>query len=197
MSEKAMRLFVGAAISAECAEQLRQTAEALAARAADRDLLMRWVAPAKYHVTVKYLGWVKPEAVYAIRDAIGGALAGADRFELRAADLGAFPKLEKARVLWAGLEDQRALESLAAAVEDAVEPLGFAREARPYHAHITLARLKNVADLSTLVADSEQTYSATSCKVLNLYESTSSRYEVRWSWPLERQRGQLKGGSST
>ena len=202
---KALRLFIGAAISAEAAEQLRHTAEALAASASRADLMMRWVAPANYHVTVKFLGWVKPEAELAIRDAVTGALAGAERFDLALAGLGAFPTLSRARVLWAGLQDQSALESLSAVVEDAVEPLGFARENRPYHAHVTLARLKKIADLSALVASSpEQTYSPARCKSLNLYQSVmsskGSTYEVRFSWPLadvRRQSGELKGESDT
>lgn len=186
--DKGARLFIGAAISAECAEKLRETSEALAARAGDAGLKMRWVAPANYHVTVKFLGWTRPEAVYAIRDAVAEAIAGVGRFEFEVKGLGAFPDAGKARVLWAGLDDQTQLASLAAAVERAVVPLGFAAEKRDFHAHVTLARLKKVADVSDLVGESEQSYSTTRCKTLNLYESvtksTGSEYSVRWQWPL-------------
>ena len=201
---KPARLFVGAAISPECAEQLRTASEAMAGRASDAGLAMRWVPPANYHVTVKYLGWVKPEAVFAIRDAVAAAIEGARGFEFRSRGFGAFPDVKKARVFWAGLADQSQLESIASAVEEAVVPLGFAAEKRPYHAHITLARLKKVADLSDFVAESEQASSETRCNVLNLYESvtksTGSEYTVRWQWPLgagKRQRAALKGRSTT
>lgn len=193
MSDKAMRLFIGAAISAECAETLRATAAALAGQAEQEGLSMRWVAPANYHVTVKFLGWTRPEAVFAIRDAVTAAIAGADRFDFEVRGLGAFPDVKKARVLWAGLADQTALESLATTIDAAVAPLGFAAEKRAFHAHVTLARLKKVADVSELVGESEQAYSTTRCKALNLYESvtksTGSEYSVHWQWPLSSARG--------
>jgi 2'-5' RNA ligase len=202
VDDKPMRLFIGAAISAACAEELRATSEALAGRAGDAGLKMRWVAPANYHVTAKFLGWVKPGAVYAIRDVVALAIEGLERFELRAVGLGAFPDLSKARVLWAGIEDQSQLEALATAIDAAVAPLGFAPEKRAYHAHVTLARLKKVADVSGLVGESERAYSTSRCQTLNLYESvtksTGSEYHVRWQWPLaggKRQSVTLKGGS--
>jgi 2'-5' RNA ligase len=183
-----MRLFVGAAISAECAEQLRETAAALADKGAAAGLKLRWVAPANYHVTVKFLGWVKPAAIFAIRDAVAAAITGVGRFEIAVKGLGAFPEGSKARVLWAGISDQIQLENVAKAVDEAVVPLGFEAEKRAYHAHVTLARLKKVADVAALVGESERAYSTTRCHTLNLYESvtksTGSEYSVRWQWPL-------------
>jgi 2'-5' RNA ligase len=57
--------------------------------------------------------------------------------------LGCFPDARRARVLWAGLcGDVEALAALAAACEDALEDLGFAREARAFHPHVTIGRVK-------------------------------------------------------
>jgi 2'-5' RNA ligase len=47
-------------------------------------------------------------------------------------------------VVWAGITDGlRELGSLAAAVERAVEPLGFEPERRPFRGHVTLGRVRS------------------------------------------------------
>lgn len=186
---KVVRLFVGVPVSARCAEELRQTARELAEAAEAAGQRIRWVAPANYHVTLKFLGWVKPEVEPALRERIGAALAGAKKRRFQVAELGAFPRISSARVLWAGVEDGEGLAELAGAIEEATAELGFAREKRPFHAHVTLGRAKKVADLRPVLVDSEQTYSESPCDAVILYQSimksTGSEYSERWSWPLE------------
>jgi 2'-5' RNA ligase len=45
-------------------------------------------------------------------------------------------------VLWAGIEPSRALLGLQAAIEGAVQRVGLAPSDKPFHPHVTLARLK-------------------------------------------------------
>ncbi len=56
--------------------------------------------------------------------------------------IGAFPGLERPRILWVGLA-QGALEAraLQARVADALASRGFAREERPWHPHLTIGRV--------------------------------------------------------
>ena len=50
------------------------------------------------------------------------------------------------RVVWVGVDgDTEALADLAGRIEDAMEPLGFARERRAFNAHLTLARVRDDA----------------------------------------------------
>ncbi len=70
------RLFVGARISVAAANTLAGCAETLARRARDAGIDLRWVAPANYHVTVMYLGWTGEDAIGAVCDAVGAAVAG-------------------------------------------------------------------------------------------------------------------------
>jgi 2'-5' RNA ligase len=66
---------------------------------------------------------------------------------------GAFPSERRGRVLWLGVSEGDALlAQLAAAVGALLAPVGHPPEARPYHAHLTLARLKAPADLRPVVA---------------------------------------------
>jgi 2'-5' RNA ligase len=152
----------------------------------------RWVVPATYHVTLKFLGWTRPDAVEAVRDRVGAALATARAFEVECRGLGAFPAPDKARVLWAGLDPAGAarLGQLAESIEGAVSQLGFAREKRAYHAHVTLARLKVPGDVRGLISGvSEQTYRYSWVDSVVLFESQmkkeGSEYREICSWALE------------
>ena len=137
------RLFLAVNLSvavtrkiADAAARMRQTAER-------RGLKVGWVAPANLHVTVKFLGWTAAEAPAAIQDRMAAALAGRKAFEVSARGAGAFPTEAQARVLWVGLSDPTGgLAQLAAVAEAEMEKLGYARENRPFSAHVTVGRVK-------------------------------------------------------
>jgi 2'-5' RNA ligase len=63
--------------------------------------------------------------------------------EIEMAGTGAFPGDRRIRVVWAGVaRGGEALAALAAALEGATEPLGFAPERRPFRPHVTLGRVR-------------------------------------------------------
>ena len=102
-----------------------------------------WVACDNVHLTLKFLGGVDAARLTALSEALTAAVTGQPAFDLAVRGLGAFPSRTRARVLWAGVADGGpALASLAARVDDALEPLGFPREARAFSAHITLGRVR-------------------------------------------------------
>jgi 2'-5' RNA ligase len=100
-----------------------------------------WVQPATLHITLKFLGEVAEHRTLAIETALQSALAGIASFEIRLAGAGGFPNLRRPRVYWLGADGGPALQQLQARVENALQQLGFAREARPFHAHVTLGRV--------------------------------------------------------
>ena len=53
---------------------------------------------------------------------------------------GAFPDLQRPRVVWAGIAPEPALEILQHRVEQELAPLGFPTEARAFRPHVTLGR---------------------------------------------------------
>lgn len=102
-----------------------------------------WVAPANLHVTLKFLGQVDESRVAAFADALRAAAARHRPFEVAVRGLGAFPSPGRARVLWAGLQDDAAeLAALAESVEAACAGLGAPRETRAFAAHVTLGRVR-------------------------------------------------------
>lgn len=179
------RLFVGARISVAAANALAGCAETLARRARDAGAELRWVAPINYHVTLAFLGWTGLEAIGRVCDALEAAAAGQGRMSFRTTRLGAFPSLDHASVLWAGIEDGAALTGLARSVGEAMAGLGFPRETRPFHPHVTIARLRFPRAIREIVLPmAEQMFGDTRIDAVTLFESetksTGSVYrEVR------------------
>lgn len=129
-----MRLFIALDIPGEIRERLRQYVERVQALAPD----VRWARIESLHVTLKFIGEVKEEKLPKIKDTL--AQIKAQPFQVEFKETGFFPAPKSARVFWAGVSASDALPQLASATETAVEKVGIARENRPYHAHLTLAR---------------------------------------------------------
>lgn len=183
-------LFVGIPLSMRSLKAVANAASDLKERSASSDLDLRWVAPARYHVTLKYLGWTKVDALPAICDAVGAAVEAHKAFDMRCRELDAFPSLAKAEVLWAGLDDRMGeLSGLAKKIDDATTALGFPGETREFQPHVTMARLKGARNLVKLVQDAPvRVFSKSWVDSLILYkssvESETSEYEKVASWSL-------------
>lgn len=100
---------------------------------------IRWVAPANYHFTLKFLGYIDESKIAPVADALERQLHPFPRFTINAKGLGVFPDLKRPRVLWVGLGGNE-LAVLASKVESTLEPLGFAREKRGFTPHLTVGR---------------------------------------------------------
>lgn len=108
----------------------------------------RWVTPDHIHLTLKFLGNVPDESVPSLLQAIEQASEGQTAFALHARSLGCFPHPARPRVLWVGLDDPgQALGRLNERLIAALTPLGFPPEDRPFHPHLTLARVQNRSSL--------------------------------------------------
>jgi 2'-5' RNA ligase len=96
----------------------------------------RAVPAEKIHLTLAFLGELAPERV-AAAIGVASALRG-DPFTLVLDRLGAF---RNARVAWAGASAvDPGLVALQVLLEERLRAAGFAFEARPFKAHLTLAR---------------------------------------------------------
>ena len=113
-----------------------------------------WVQPEGIHLTLKFLGDIQEAQVDALREILSKAAASARPFTLEARGLGAFPNPRAPRVIWLGLhgksEDMAELQRLQAAVEDGAAALGFAKEARAFTPHLTLARIRDRVEAGAL-----------------------------------------------
>jgi 2'-5' RNA ligase len=138
-----MRLFVALPVRGDARAELERKLVALRRT----DWPVKWVREEGLHLTLKFLGEVEQERLTAIRAALDGAVRGTPALHFTPTELGAFPSLSRARVLWAGYHTEPALELLVHRVEQATERLGFPGEGRPFHAHVTLGRVRDRARL--------------------------------------------------
>lgn len=133
-----MRLFVAVELDDLAREALARLAERLG-KSADP---VSWIAPANFHLTMKFLGEAAEGAVPEIEAACGRAATGAAPFDMRLRGVGAYPSARRPRVVWAGIEAPPVLPALVERVEEEISPLGFPREKRPWSPHVTLGRVR-------------------------------------------------------
>lgn len=104
---------------------------------------VRWCSEHQLHVTLKFLGEVADQQTPNACEVVAAAAAQLQPFAIRLSGLGCFPSPNRARVLWCGMEDTTAgCQRWLALADPPLAELGFERETRAYHAHITLGRSK-------------------------------------------------------
>lgn len=105
-----------------------------------------WTRPEAWHLTLKFLGEIESRAAGRLADDLAPIAAEAAAVRLEKGGAVVFPPRGRPRVLGLGFapsDGVAALESFAAAVEEASRRAGLAREERPFHPHLTLARLRD------------------------------------------------------
>jgi 2'-5' RNA ligase len=189
MAEK-KRLFLAANLGVATTRRIAEAAAKMRAAAERKGLRVGWVPPANLHVTLKFLGWSPGDIVEAVRDRVHAAVAGRSAFEVGARGVGGFPTDTSARVLWVGVADPSgALAEIARALEAAMAELGFAREDRAFHAHVTLGRVKEGRGTDDVLAPWRKSDFGTSVvREIVLYEShmksSGSEYIAQFRVPL-------------
>jgi RNA 2',3'-cyclic 3'-phosphodiesterase len=153
----------------------------------------RIAAPAGWHLTLAFLGQVRPESAADVVKVGETAVGGLSPARLRLEGAGGFPNIRRARVLWAGIAgDVEVLASLARTLADESRRAGLRFEERELHPHLTLARLQRPAPLPEPVVERIAEAAATSppwqARELCCYRSTltrgGARYQVVRAFPL-------------
>ena len=119
-----------------------------------------WVQPASIHLTLIFFGDMEERMVALLQEAITSVAAVHQPLDIPLQQIGAFPRLQAPRVLWVGPSHQweegetaRRFLSMQQAMAEACETLGFAREAKAFHPHLTIARImereRSVGDVLT------------------------------------------------
>ena len=112
---------------------------------ADLDARVRWVRPEGMHLTLKFLGNVECASVPLILESMRTAAGRTPPMSLHTTHVGA-PNPDRARVIWLDVGGETALLGrLRADLEDAICRIGFRRETRPFHPHLTLGRARKGA----------------------------------------------------
>lgn len=139
---KTIRAFIALTLPPPVTQALAAVGEELAARVPER--AVKWVAPEKIHLTLRFLGETPVDQLEALGTALETVAAAHVPFSLSLDRLGCFPGERRPRVIWVGLKGQvEALCALKGGLDKALVPLGWEPEARPFQAHLTLGRVKH------------------------------------------------------
>lgn len=155
------------------------------------DARVRWVPTASMHVTLKFFGDVERDRIAELCGTALASVRAARAIELSVRGLGVFPDRSRPRVVWAGLGgDTGPLQDLVERIEAAVEALGFARERRPFHAHVTIGRVRGPRNLGVLLDELDRrgpqlALEHASCDAFTLFESELTPHGSIYT-PIER-----------
>lgn len=140
-SASSLRIFCALELPAEVRARAAEHGARL--REASGDVRASWERAEKMHLTLKFLGEISPARVEALSGAAASAALQSQPFILALKGTGAFPPRGNPRVLWLGIEDStKALNNLHQRLEEEGGAVGFAREERSFHPHLTLARIR-------------------------------------------------------
>lgn len=113
----------------------------------------RWTRQEGWHVTLKFLGSTWPRLLDEVSGAVASAAAGTAVFETSLTEIGAFPSVRRARVIWAGLSDSGDHFARLVEVLDDLLAEHFDPEKRAFTPHLTLARMNPSRDVREFAPD--------------------------------------------
>ncbi len=146
--QQQQRLFLGVPLTDDLRRAL---ASHLTEQLGRKSLPGKAPPPENWHITLRFLGNVSAAGRESLILRLKSAELG-NRFELRFASLGAFPRPARASVLWIGIDlGAEPLCELARVTEDVAVGEGFAPENRAFHPHLTLSRIRPPQNLGDLV----------------------------------------------
>lgn len=100
----------------------------------------RWIDPENYHITLRFIGDVDNHVADEVSYELD-RLSYSESFRIRLSHLGTFGG-DKPRALYAGVENNEALQRLQSSHERVLRRAGLDPEARKFVPHVSLARLR-------------------------------------------------------
>jgi 2'-5' RNA ligase len=151
-----LRTFIAVEVSPRVVARAGDLIDKLRTAAAE----IAWVRPQQMHLTLKFLGDVPDTETPDICRVVRQAVSEVEPFEIICRGAGAFPNVEHPRTLWIGIQDGAdELKRLQATIDDVLKrELGYGKEPRGFHPHLTIGRVKRLApggseQLSGLLAE--------------------------------------------
>jgi 2'-5' RNA ligase len=155
---RSVRTFIAVELSGTVIARAQEAIKLLKGSGAE----VGWVDRGQMHLTLKFLGNVPETETPDVCRVVAEAAAGVEPFEMVFRGLGAFPRISEPRTIWIGIDQgQSELAELHQAIEESLKKeMGFGKENRRFHPHLTLGRLRKESDparaeLSRLIQENE------------------------------------------
>ena len=134
-----MRLFIAAILPEEAKLKVEDYINSLRSELGG----VKWESPEKLHLTLKFLGNTDNITASKVADIVHDLSSDYSPFDMNVTRFGAFPDLQRPRILYLGLSQNQRLSSLKTEIDNSLHALGFEKENRKFLPHITLGRVKN------------------------------------------------------
>jgi 2'-5' RNA ligase len=139
-----LRTFIAIPLSPLVIAKLGDAQRALRRKCSEQ--AVSWVKPENIHLTLFFLGDILPERQSPVEAALSVVARNVRPFTFSVQGAGAFPNLNRPRVIWVGLEEPTGqLALLHRAVNEAMANVGFQPEDRRFSPHLTLGRVRQQA----------------------------------------------------
>ena len=114
---------------------------------------LAWARAEQAHLTLAFLADLDDDALARVRRRTRAVAGSAAPFTADLRGSGAFPRPQRARVLWLGWgTGSGAVEGLQARLAKGLREDGIDLEARRFHPHVTLARARSARDVGAIVS---------------------------------------------
>lgn len=143
-----MRCFIAIPLTTDTHQELSQIQSQLKETEAD----VGWVKTDNIHLTLKFLGEIEEQKIKTISKELKELTNKYTSFETCMGKLGTFPSISNPKVIWIGInKNEDKITNLQKGIEDVITPLGFEKETRPFHPHLTLGRVRGKKNIQKLV----------------------------------------------
>ena len=116
-----------------------------------KNLRASWPHHKRFHITLAFLGEVGLDRINALQKALDDASLDQMVFQLRIGLPGVFPNTKKARVLWAGIDDEtNGMKNIHTNLYKSLGRIGLQLPRKKFVPHITLARFRQPPPRKTI-----------------------------------------------
>lgn len=142
-----LRCFIAIDVPEQIKKDLGKLIEIFKRHNAD----IKWVTYENLHITLKFLGKTPSILIPRIGESLSRVVLSYRPFCIKIHSVGVFPDRRYPKVIWVGVEDVEILRRLQSEIEDSMALLGYQKEARKFHPHLTLGRVRSQKGITGLV----------------------------------------------
>lgn len=185
-----LRAFIAVELSPDVRGRAKKLIRALSQTGAD----VKWVDPQNLHLTLKFLGDVETNDTPELCRAVAAAANQCTAFDFTCLGVGAFPRPERPRTIWLGVDEgAEEFAKLAEVLDEELAAIGYPREPRRFVPHITLGRARDDGEgfealAEAIAAEAEFAGGASDVSEVTVFSSSLGRsgpsYEALSHIPL-------------
>lgn len=142
-----LRCFIAIGIPEPIKREISEIIEIMKKYDAD----VKWIEMENIHITLKFLGKTPETLLPGIRKSLSTIALSYEPFYIKIYDIGMFPNRRYPRIIWVGMEDSDILKRLQKDIEDSMALLGYQREDKEFHPHLTIGRVRSQNGMANLI----------------------------------------------